>query len=276
MDGAIARLREAGYVSAERLALTAEGSEVARRFTGVGRGRVPAFRVLMRSRVVARALGIEPSDEASRRLAGADGLRAAVVARHHDLEAPGRTTSRRVVDALVWRELGFATDEPLTLNRLRAHVLGRVLGAPPRDVERLERQLVARAAQARRTDADAVRVALIGRWLASEDESTDVTSTIERFAAGVQDAADRDGVARAGPRKAFISSVWASMRRASPDEVPPLDTFKARLVEASRMGLIRLARADLVRAMDPVLVAESETTYLNATFHFVEISGGTA
>ena len=41
-------------------------------------------------------------------------------------------------------------------------------------------------------------------------------------------------------------------------------------MEAHRQGELRLARADLVAAMDPELVARSEIGYLNATFHFVE------
>jgi hypothetical protein len=47
--------------------------------------------------------------------------------------------------------------------------------------------------------------------------------------------------------------------------------FKDRLIEANRQGLIRLSRADLVEAMDPADVRASETTWLNAVFHFVEI-----
>lgn len=50
-----------------------------------------------------------------------------------------------------------------------------------------------------------------------------------------------------------------------------LPDFKAKLVAAHREGALRLARADLVAAMDEGLVARSETTYLNATFHFVEV-----
>lgn len=49
--------------------------------------------------------------------------------------------------------------------------------------------------------------------------------------------------------------------------------FKARLVEANRDGLLTLSRADLVEVMDPARVTESETHYLNATFHFVLVEG---
>jgi hypothetical protein len=36
---------------------------------------------------------------------------------------------------------------------------------------------------------------------------------------------------------------------------------------------LHLSRADLVQAMDPQLVADSETSFLNANFHFVLIEG---
>jgi hypothetical protein len=48
-----------------------------------------------------------------------------------------------------------------------------------------------------------------------------------------------------------------------------LPEFKQRLIEANSQGLLHLSRADLVSAMDPQLVAESEAPHLNATFHFV-------
>ena len=52
-----------------------------------------------------------------------------------------------------------------------------------------------------------------------------------------------------------------------------LTEFKLRLIDANSHNLLHLSRADLVQAMDPQLVAESETAYLNATFHFVLLEG---
>lgn len=82
-------------------------------------------------------------------------------------------------------------------------------------------------------------------------------------------AVARVSPARYSPRDVFISGVWREMQpilRWSEAE------FKAALVEAHRAGLLRLARADLVAAMDPREVAASETRYGNfATFHFVEV-----
>ncbi len=48
-----------------------------------------------------------------------------------------------------------------------------------------------------------------------------------------------------------------------------LDDFKKKLLEANRRGLLTLMRADLVGAMDPAEVAQSEINDRGATFHFV-------
>jgi hypothetical protein len=53
-----------------------------------------------------------------------------------------------------------------------------------------------------------------------------------------------------------------------------LDDFKTRLIEANHAGLLPLSRADMPQAMDPALVDQSRTDYLNATFHFVLVEGG--
>ena len=47
------------------------------------------------------------------------------------------------------------------------------------------------------------------------------------------------------------------------------DELKERLFEAHRRGELELARADLVAAMDPALVAASEMFGGGARFHFI-------
>jgi hypothetical protein len=71
----------------------------------------------------------------------------------------------------------------------------------------------------------------------------------------------------------FVAAVWRASQREHGFPRLALPEFKTRLVEANRDGLLRLSRADLVQAMDPARVTESETHYLNATFHFVLIAG---
>jgi hypothetical protein len=73
--------------------------------------------------------------------------------------------------------------------------------------------------------------------------------------------------------KAFIAALWRTTQREPHFSRLSLPEFKQRLVEANSQNLLHLSRADLVQAMDPQLVADSETVYLNATFHFVLLEG---
>jgi hypothetical protein len=90
------------------------------------------------------------------------------------------------------------------------------------------------------------------------------------FASDVLSAADSaplDG--RFGDRKVFVSAVWHELRRNPRWPAVTLDELKVRLVAAHRAGELTLARADLVAAMDPELVAASEITTDGASFHFI-------
>jgi len=69
--------------------------------------------------------------------------------------------------------------------------------------------------------------------------------------------------------KVFIAALWRASQQEPNFPRISLPEFKQRLVEANSHNLLHLSRADLVSAMDPQLVAESETAHLNATFHFV-------
>lgn len=73
--------------------------------------------------------------------------------------------------------------------------------------------------------------------------------------------------------KVFIAPLWRACQGEPAFPRLTLPEFKRRLVEANARHLLHLSRADFVQAMDPALVAESETVYLNATFHFVRLGG---
>ncbi|MCY1003725.1 hypothetical protein OWM54_41935 [Myxococcus sp. MISCRS1] len=68
-----------------------------------------------------------------------------------------------------------------------------------------------------------------------------------------------------GGKKVFISFVYAALR----DDFPSREAFDEELVKAIRTGDLTLVRADLVSAMNPKVVAESEVRSYGATFHFV-------
>lgn len=71
---------------------------------------------------------------------------------------------------------------------------------------------------------------------------------------------------RFGDRKVFVSALWRRVRRKLG---MPLEEFKQWLFSQHRAGALQLARADLVAAMDPKLVASSEIRVPGAEFHFV-------
>jgi hypothetical protein len=125
------------------------------------------------------------------------------------------------------------------------------------------RVLAAREVGAPRPELRALRDALVRCWLAGK------TLGSRTFAADVLELAStaRDGMF--GDRKVFIASVWDRLRRQTAWSALSLDDFKARLVAAHRSGALHLARADLVAAMDPQLVAASETVTDGASFHFI-------
>lgn len=95
--------------------------------------------------------------------------------------------------------------------------------------------------------------------------------------------ADIQGAGRFGDRKVFIGSLWTRMvaieahTGGTLTEGATIEHFKAWLLRCrlltrdgteSGARLIVLCRADLVAAMDPALVAASETTTDGAVFHF--------
>lgn len=82
-------------------------------------------------------------------------------------------------------------------------------------------------------------------------------------------AAAATSTKRFGGNKAFIASVFDTYRRADGEE--NWTEFGKQLIAPHLNGRLRLARADLVPAMQRELVDRSQLTYENATFHFVEV-----
>lgn len=95
--------------------------------------------------------------------------------------------------------------------------------------------------------------------IVSRAQQEDLLVRVRRALPGVR------GEGRFGDRKVFVSSLY--------DAVGPemtLDAFKRWLVQRHQARDLTLARADLVAAMDPRLVARSEISHTPpATYHFV-------
>jgi hypothetical protein len=92
--------------------------------------------------------------------------------------------------------------------------------------------------------------------------------SLQDFAADVKArAASAQGHGQAGTpyHKAFVSSTFVAMGRGRGS----LETFKARLLEAHKKGLLELARADMPAAMPAHHVANSEITHGEASFHLI-------
>ena len=96
---------------------------------------------------------------------------------------------------------------------------------------------------------------------------------LEMFANTVKSAARRarPGGSATTRCSSATSGTSSATNRGSPRSAST--GSRQKLVEANRANLLTLSRADLVQLMDPADVRESETTYLNATFHFVLVEG---
>jgi hypothetical protein len=66
----------------------------------------------------------------------------------------------------------------------------------------------------------------------------------------------------------FTHAAWRAMQG---EPRYTLAEFKVRLLEANQARLLTLGRADLVEAMHPADVAESEIKHLGATFNFIQL-----
>jgi hypothetical protein len=268
LAAAIDGLRARGVVDA---ALRVPPGELARRIGTTSARRWPqlADRVLP-----ALALQIDAGDAKSHaRLDGRDAWAAAIAARALGVWRTGPPPALGALcDALVWQALGLPGAPRPCPAELRAHFVrqraGGEAGAPERP-ERIVRMHAARLVDAPRTEPGALREALVRMWLAGRAVSAAPAPAPRSLVADAQAAANAARAGVFGGRKVFISSVWEALRAMPAWASLELGELKARLVAAHRGGELVLARADLVAAMDPALVAASEARTDGATFHFI-------
>lgn len=225
------------------------------------------------------ALGIAADDsKAHAKLAGRDAWTAAIAGRALGLWTHGAPPSLPAVcDAYAWQQLALPGKPKRCPPEVRAVFLQRELATDAGPPDRLLRLYVARQLGAPRAELRALRDALVRRWLegreldgrAGAGAGTLPARPALAFADEVRDVARATTHGVFGDRKVFISSVWDELRRHPTWSALTLDEFKARLVRAHQAGDVVLARADLVAAMNPELVAASETTADGASFHFI-------
>ncbi len=268
VEARLASMRESGLVEETIHRPTDAGKKVLAKTLGMRRAE--RWDSVKRRRILALVLGLDPKEAKSRDCAGSiDRVRARLLRQRFGVPKTATPTLRQAVDALVCRQLGLPGEKP-TWQAVRELALRQALGTDAAmNDDGLARLLAAREAGAPNTEDAAVRNSLMTRWLESISKEEDLES-FARLIQRVLEEVPQDG--KFGENRVFIAAAWrAFLKRGEKLELPE---FKSRLVAANREGLLRLHRADLVGAMDPHLVRESESRYLNATFHFIEFQPG--
>jgi hypothetical protein len=266
---ALAELRAAGAVEADRLALTQRGRERLAKALGLSSLPAAVSWAQFRRRYLPRLFLELPESSA------APNCTAALLAERLGVPYDGRSPPARVADAWLVSTLGL---QKLSLDELRKKLLARELGLPERrTTAELVRLAATQLADAPKGDPNSVLDALTRRWLLGEPQAREPSPSVPppqaalgRFVRRVQQAADSPEARHFGPEKVFIASVWQALA-AEPDMAQLGENgFKRLLVEAHRQGSLVLAPADLVAAMDPRDVRSSETKHHNATYHFIQ------
>jgi hypothetical protein len=277
-------LASAGFLARgkrDTYALTDAGRERALRLLGVAElpSRTKWSTVIARY-LFPQAAGL--SADAASRLDSWDQLAAFLLKRKYGLAPGAGSTVNQVLEALVCKQLGFADET--TLAGLLCAVISRLIGSERLSREKLLKQLPLFETGLTAAKAEVVRRKAVRDWLEGAPATPRPPHRPEplppepfdlpTFAATVRAlAATSPPEDRFHDNKVFIAALWRTSQREPNFPRLSLPEFKQRLVEANSHDLLHLSRADLVQAMDPQLVADSETPYLNATFHFVLLEG---
>lgn len=232
---------------------------------------------------IAHALKLPGLSASTRQqVAGADGLRAAILKQGYGLPVDAFASLTATRNALLWQQLcdpQTAANLQQQLPELRRQAFNqgtvmRVLlnallqSTKPLPWQQALPQLVAKLAEAKRTAPDALRVAVLRRALLSEDKQL----TLPEFARITLQAAQATKDGRLGDYKVFISRVWETIQQQHPDLKLSLEEFKQRLLKANQEQLLTLSRADMAYALDQQDVSASEINDLNSTFHFIYLN----
>jgi len=292
-------LRRRGLIN--NRTLTENGNRSLR--AAFGLEKTPTWTRVRDVHLPALALGLEAgSQEAFKTMKTLKAISTHLVCSHLGLAKA--STLDQVCDGLIRRAFGMP-DGPLTLRRLRAYALvsqspepvnREATGSATMVGERIASRLLGQPLKVKR---DTQR-ALASRWLYNVEAAPRVRfeSKGPRASSIVSDPPTTPTLApppaqpipvsldtlltlvreaipligsdgRFGKEKVFVSAIWQRLERDNQLPDLSLDRFKRWLVTANREQKLDLARADLVGAMDPKLVRESEIEDLGATFHFV-------
>jgi hypothetical protein len=258
--------------------LTSPGRERVLRFLGLSelppRG---VWKTVVNELLFPKAADLSP--DIATKLKKGEQLAAYILRQKYGLSSRAGSSVRKVLAAIVCRKLGFP--EETTLDGLFRAVLSRELHADQQLTKgQLVKQFPLFGTGLKSVSADGLRRKLIQDWLAgrtgpggtAEQDGHPQSEQLDlpAFAATVRALAGSSSPHdRFHDNKVFIAPLWRASQREVNFPRLSLAEFKQRLVEANARHLLHLSRADLVQAMDPQLVAESEIACGNATFHFV-------
>jgi hypothetical protein len=275
----LTELRTAGHLPPKGQALTESGRAHALGVLGLAElppkcnwGKVKA------GFLIPNALGLKPWSETDVACAAtADKLAARLIQTKFELPVASDANLSGVLESLVCKLAGFPGCR--SLKELAATVISRELQADPplsvKDAAKLAPRLLLGVAK---SGVDGFRMKVLGGSFEDRTEPK-AEAAIPRpdlpaFADAVRVAAAGCPTGWSGDDLVLISHVWKHVRDWSEFQSVDLPAFKEKLLAANRERLLTLSRADLVQALDPRDVLDSETTYLNAAFHFLKIRKG--
>jgi hypothetical protein len=270
-------LVSAGFLAKGRrntFGLTDSGRERALRFLGLS-GLPPGanWKMVLAKHLFPKAAGL--TAETAAKLDSGDKLAAYLLKRNYGLSSAAGSTVNQVLEAVACRRLGFPEETTLA-GLLRAELSKLLRSDEHLTKEQLAKQFPLFNTGLKSVRADEVRRRVIHDWLVAEAlppreerrpaEPLDLPTFAATVLALAGGSPPQD---RFHDNKVFIAALWRASQREPNFPRLTLTEFKQYLVEANSKHLLHLSRADLVPAMDSQLVADSETSHLNATFHFV-------
>ncbi|MDX2259318.1 MAG: hypothetical protein NW205_10440 [Hyphomicrobiaceae bacterium] len=302
-------------VSRGRYAANEAGRARADAFLGRKAATWPAWPEVRDGRLLATALGLSGLGPTRlKALARPDGLRALIVQKAFGLPLSAQQTTAKIRAqlAVVALERAFGNKIKTGLgagsgfSAKAGRLLAGQLSSRPRDFGSdggLIAALAAEAVDARQTDVDSLKAAVLRRFVnAALDAPTaapvpapgqlarpQLTAANDAglpgaalapsrrpdpatFARHVLAAAKPVAEGWGGNRKALISKVWQCVRARHPDWGLSEIEFKCMLAEAHRSGHLALASVDLKDARDSAELAQSAITYKNTVWHLVRVS----
>jgi hypothetical protein len=309
--GMVIRLPVKSKKAVPKFLSTTEGRRHALEFLGVAQLKPKTtWSVVKTIYLPARALGMPASSETLfKTLKSEPNFQAVLLKRQYRLPVAEVPKPKEDIDALIWKLMGFEGEsrklnvkniQTVLLNALVGKLMGIEGESRKFNLENIKTallnresgderatkskkaatKLLAKRLGAKSDNPKELRDAVVRGWIdQSENPSLSpsppapppIELDLSAFAERVKSAARACSTGRFGDNKVFIAHVWRAVQSDPGFATMDLPAFKERLAEANNARLLDLSRADLVQAMDPEDVRESEVQYLNATFHFVRI-----